>query len=305
ISFLLLADTMSLVQKGSSADFWQNASGIDLREQEHESIAAPFGGFYQPRDGWYIYYSQGFHGKSLYRVPREQAVADFPEVVRKIRALDMDQELPPTVRWASAVLKRDPSNLELSPEQFLALAADERLKALRDRNYSLYESALSDEQAFTDRWVRFRYYWVTILSEICFFAGFTLFALWPWLRQKGRLSWALHLGFLPLLLMLPYYFGYASLTFTSAGPSSGVLYPCVIFWFRDFQIWTDADLWMLQYFPKFLELDPEALEPVSSFSGDNTMGPVSALLMGLMILICISPGRRYSKYGHTKANVRT
>ncbi len=252
-------------------------------------------GVYQPRENWYIYYVQGYHGQFLFRVPRAQAVAAFPEVVRRIEMSASQEDAPRRVRWAAAVLERNPPAADLSPEQFLSLTRDQWLNALRNSRKSIYDSAASEEQAFAERWIRVRRYWMNVVFESAFFGGLTLFALWPWLRRRGSWSWGLHLGSLPVLLMLPYYCGYASWTFTSAGPSGGVLYPWAIWWFRHFPIWTGADQWALENGPRFLGPLSQPLGPMLSISGGHGLGPVTALVMGAGIAICISAGVNLAK----------
>jgi hypothetical protein len=129
---------------------------------------------------------------------------------------------------------------------------------------------------------------VNIVFECAFFAALTLFALWPALRKSGSWRWGLHVGAIPLLLMLPYYCGYASWTFTSAGPSGGMLYPWVIVWSRDFPIWTATDQWVLGHFPKILEPISQPLGPMLSISGGHMLGPMTAVLIGAGMALCIS-----------------
>ncbi len=255
------------------------------------------GGFYQPRDGWYIYYIQGYHTQFLFRVPRRQAVADFPEVLRKIKVAARDNADPPNrVKWAVAVLEQDQAPSRLSPEEFLVLLHGERLKANRTKSEAAYRYALSEDQAFDERWARAGRFWLNIVCESAYFAGLILFVLWPWMRGERRAwLWSLHLGLLPLLLMLPYYSGYASWTFTSAGPGGGVLYPWVISWFRRFPVFTGADQWVLARIPKVLEPLSQPLGPWLVISGGGSLGPVMAVVLGAGIGLLVVLGLKWIK----------
>src|SRR5688572_20560576 len=93
IAILLLAKLMAPVKEGSPEGFWNKACGVNLQGKKDQY----FGGFYQPRDGWYIYYIQGYHGQFLFRVPRQQAIADFPEVVREIGVMASAEDPAPIV----------------------------------------------------------------------------------------------------------------------------------------------------------------------------------------------------------------
>jgi hypothetical protein len=140
------------------------------------AISIPIAGVRQPRDNWYIYYIQGFHGQRLFRVPHAEAAAAFPEVVRTINLATSEMDAPIQLHRAAAVLERHPRAADLSPEQFLSLIRDERLDELRKSDISSYEYAVSEEQAFTERWGRVQRYWVNIVFECLFFAALVCLA---------------------------------------------------------------------------------------------------------------------------------
>ncbi len=290
VAVLAFAKGMAPVREGDAATFWQGACGIDVEGKKQEVM----GSVYLPRDNWYIYYIQRFHGQLLFRVPRSQAEAAFPAVVQGIKASTSRKDAAPKVLRAAAALERSASGAEPSPEQFLRLAREEWLKELLKGDKSVHDYAVSEEDAFAERWVRIRHYWMNLVFEGTFFGGLTLFALWPWLRRGGSWSWGFHLGFLPVLLMLPYYCGYAPWTFTSAGPTGGVLYPWVIVWLRGIPIWTLADEWALEHLPRFLEPLSQPPGPMLAVSGGHGLGPVTALAVGAGVGICFSASVRFA-----------
>jgi hypothetical protein len=244
------------------------------------------GGFYLPRDGWFIYFDQGFHGQFLFRVPRSAVVADFQNVLGLIRKADTNGA-PLRLRLAAAVMGRNHSVDGDSPETFVSLLRTEHLNHIKTRFPDSYQVAISEEQEFSLRWGQARRFWVNILAESAFFASLIIFALWPWPRRKGPRAWGIHFGALPLLLMLPYCSGYADWTFSSAGPSGGISYPLAIAWSRDFPVWTSADEWVLLHFPKVLWPLSQSLGPMLSVSGGHGLGPFTASLSGGMIAIAI------------------
>jgi hypothetical protein len=300
VAVLMLAKEMLPVKEGRTADFWKFACGVDIGGADLQT----YGGFYQPRDGWYIYYSQGIFQQFLFRVPRAQAVAAFPEVVRRIRLSANATNALSSVGMAAAVLDRNPAVAGPSPEQFLSLLRDERLNSLLNQHSSLYDYAVTDEQEFSKRWTRIRHYWMNVVCESVYFGGLTLFALWPWLRGKGSWCWGLHLGSLPVLLMLPYYCGYAAWTFSDPGPSGGVLYPWIIFWLRDSPTWTGADHWVFEHIPKILVPLSQSPGPAFDGTGCGALGPVTALAIGVGMAICISAGVGFAKHRTNSASSR-
>src|SRR5262249_36151402 len=138
--------------------------------------------------------------------------------------------LPPDVEtgfhtWLAA----DPGRADA--ESLLANIREARFNWARLDNQGVYEFLLWEEEDFDRRWDRAGRYWCNLLFEFVCLAFLILFAAWPWLRGAGWWRWAVHLGLLPVLFFLPYWLGYATFTFTSVGPSGGVLYPWLLYRF--------------------------------------------------------------------------
>ncbi|HEX7618253.1 MAG TPA: hypothetical protein VF480_06005, partial [Verrucomicrobiae bacterium] len=66
VAVLGFTKSMYPLHRGTSLGFWKNVCGISLDGKKIEEL----GGFYPPRNGWCIYYLQGYHGQFLFRVPR-------------------------------------------------------------------------------------------------------------------------------------------------------------------------------------------------------------------------------------------
>jgi hypothetical protein len=134
---------------------------------------------------------------------------------------------------------------------------------------------------FELRWRRLKWFWATVVFEWLFLSGLAYVALRPWIRGLGPWGWALHLGVLPLLFLLPAYLGYATFSFTSAGPSGGVLYPWLLMELRG--SCTTLDRWVLAHLPQVLEpLSPTIGTPMV-LSGRGMPGPTYALIAGLVV----------------------
>lgn len=276
-ALLVLAGPMAPVRRGYPAHFWQFACGVVLDSK----IDGVIGGIYQPRDGWYIYYIQTFHGERLYRLSRSEVVADYPEALQAIAVAANRQDAAPGVLRAYRVLEEAGPAIRGNPDEFLSRLQESRLSEIKQKDLVRYEYSLSRERDFSTRWACVGRYWLNLLFEAVFFACLTLFAFWPWLRRKGLRSWCVHLGLLPLLLLAPWCLGYAGWTFTSAGPSGGVLYPWVIVWFGGLIPWTPIDTVIVENTAWVLEPISQPLGPMWSISGMGALGPVGAAIIGL------------------------
>ena len=135
------------------------------------------------------------------------------------------------------------------------------------------------------RWQRAKRYWLTALFEFGYLAGLILFIAIPWLRKGGRLAWSIHLGLVPLLLLLPWYLGYVPWVFTSAFPNGGILYPWLVIHLRGFP-WTGVDSFILQHSPKILEPLSQSSGPPMAITGLGAFGPVAAFWIGVAIGAC-------------------
>jgi hypothetical protein len=274
------APSMRPVKDRDPADFWFHATGIDLGvKQPHRS----FSGFYLPRDGWFIYYFQGFHERALYRVNAADATALFPEVVARLRngpPADLHRDVEEGFRrWERAGARLDDA------AGFLAQVREAEIDRIRPTNPELAES-LRTEGDLDDRWARANRYSLNLAFEFAFLAGLIVFAAWPWLRGSGRVRWAAHVALLPALFCVPYWLGYCCLTFTSLGPSGGVLYPWLLIQLRGLP-WTRLDSLIVRRLPPALEPLSQTPGPMMSLSFFGGPGPTVMALLGLAVGLAI------------------
>jgi hypothetical protein len=269
LCLLVAAWAMRPIKRGTAEEFWQTA------------LAHGFSGTYPPRDGWFIYYHQGFHGQFLFKVRDSDAASYFPRALQRLES-PLELEKTPTDVQAGykAWLVKDPTRSDAI--LFLALARESNLSRFQRESAKIYKHAVAADEEFDVRWRRINRYWLTVLFEFLYFGGLIVFAFWPWLRSPGRWRWALHLGLLPVLLFLPYFMGYATMTFTSAGPSGGALYPWIIIWFGGLNhSWTSLDEPVLKHMPTLLAPIAQSSGPWLSLSGGGP-GPVAIAIMGLI-----------------------
>ncbi|MEM9250791.1 MAG: hypothetical protein AAGB29_00445 [Planctomycetota bacterium] len=126
-------------------------------------------------------------------------------------------------------------------------------------------------------------YVLTLMFEVLL-----LGAIWLWIvllfdRSESRLARALAWLVLPLLFMIPSYLGYASTSYTSAGPSGGVVYPFLIRAMpgRSLTPWWD---WVfLEHAPPVFAPLSTAIGPFMSLSGRGIPGPMVMLGLGVVL----------------------
>ena len=288
---LVVTPRMAPVKECSSARFWRAACSVALPGSD---CSSGFGGVSPPRDGYFICYAQGFHGQSIFRVKEHVAMSDFPEVVEQLDR-DLKEWGPRTYAlkgyqaWLSD--RRGPSDAH----GLLARIREARLSSMRRRYFAAYRYQIDAEEQFDRRWQSVRRYPLNVLFELVYLNGMVLFAFWPWLRRRKPRRRRFHLALLPLLLMLPYFLGYASFTYTSAGPSGGVLYPWLIVWFRiggwrwptllTRLLTPSFDYALLNLLPQPLAYLSQPLGPMLSLSGWGAPGLIAVLLCGAIIYL--------------------
>jgi len=294
IGLLWLDPLMCPIRDGDAGTFWVHVCQIDVGARDPGRAH----GYYRPRDGWFIYYDQGFHGQFLHRVPASEAIALFEKLVDKLLKVPPGVLRPDVEQGLKNWLDRgaDPEDAA----GFLARVHEARLdRARHSKDPGALQRALSREEEFDERWERIgRYRW-NLRFEFAFLTGLILFAAWPWLRGAGRTRCAIHLALVPTLLCLPYWLGYAQLTFTSAGPGGGVLYPFLLLLLRGLP-WSDLDTMILRNLPQPLEPLSQTPGPIMSVSGSGGVGPVGTLVLGLVVFAVIHWGPVLLRYVKTR-----
>jgi hypothetical protein len=276
---LRLAPKMAPIQRGSAREFWKYACSVGL-----ERDVVPSGGFvYGPRDGWYFYERRHMHGSDLFRVPQAEVEDLLDWALQQVRESPEEDDRIRDAQWGAA--EWDCLNLEgqAEIEQLLRAIQAARLQRWKtahpDKFPDLYHYTQMAEFQFKERYQRSRWYWATVAFEGLSLCGLVLFALWPLLRGQGWLAWALHLGAVPFLLMLPLYLGYAVASYSSAGPSGGVLYPWVYMHLTG-SLFGRADYLVIPYLPQVLEpLSPQGGSAMV-LSWRSAPGPFTTLAVG-------------------------
>ncbi len=276
-----LAPRMAPIRQGNSEAFWRIAAGVNLSG----ATDAGWGGeAYFVDDTWAAYDSAHMHGSEIYRVLRSDVSADFDAVVSLLRQSVENGEDAPVlqafIKWRDNGEKLD------GGAALLEQIKRERNRIVIEQDADLFAYRVASEQQFWQRWQRANWYWANMVFEWMFLTGITIFGLWPAIRCLSPWRWAVHVACLPLLFLLPVYLGYAIFSFTSAGPSGGILYPYLLPFcrlpFSRSRSMTAVDRWVLERIPQILEPLSTPIGSPMSLSGMGMPGPTYAIVVGVI-----------------------
>jgi hypothetical protein len=272
---------MAPIHAGKPEDFWYIACRVELTGEHRDYLTS---GRTAQREGWFIYEMGHLHGSSLFKVKCSEAIIQFPEVIRR---LEGKVEKPDPNNYVVAGYIEWKRNGEATASRVEALLekTDEAFGAwLRARSPEGYAYHKVEDYFFERRLQQAKWYWANLVFEFLFLSGLVWIALWPALRGKEPWRWALHLGLVPLLFMLPAYLGYATYTFTSRGPSGGVLYPWLLIFFRHGSM-TQIDQRILERLPQILEPLSQGIGSPLALTGAGMWGPTAVVCLCLVVSV--------------------
>ena len=301
VGIAVLAPRMAPVRLGNSREFWKIATGVSLSPEVHEGWG---GDAYFIDETWAAYDASHLHGSDIYRVSRSEVTADFDAIVsaleQKVRSGENTLVLKAYVQWRDDKSKpRDgPSLVEHIKREINRKVSKEGIDLLAYR--------VANEQQFWQRWQRADWYWASIVFEWAFFTGLAVFCLWPAIQNRSPLRWAIHVALLPFLFLLPVYLGYATYSFTSAGPSGGILYPFFLMFCRHGSS-TVADRWVLRRIPHLLEPLSTPIGSPTVLTGMGMPGPsyviFGGVLAGAAVFAIMLGIRRWLKRGSSNRSI--
>jgi hypothetical protein len=274
-------------EPGTSAEYWEYLCGVQLPGFNGHQEYSYFGGASPVVDGKAYYYTQMHHESLLYTVPLEDVLHDLPRV----------QELlanPQPPSSSSGVGHDSPGGLyrkNSGRRSETAGAMDaQKLEALRIATAKASKFPPYDEQEdseFRGRIDRAKRVWATFTFEALYLGAWLMYVFGV---RPLHAPWYWRVGSAPFLLFLPFFLGYAPMTFTF-GPSGGFVYPyylllaslpmnivpCSVL---------DGVVWQL--FPNILSgLSQVPGSPVA-VSSMTCVGPVSSLGFGMVLLAGVS-----------------
>ena len=282
IALIAFGPHMAPIRPGSPALFWHFASGVDL-DGTGRGNYIPSGDAYIIDDSWVAYEDRNLHGSELCYVSMRDAMARFDEVSADLNRTLKQGDDSPFVQGYAAWREKQPDSHDVgSLVASIKVKLNERRAA---RGIDSLAFAVSQEQQFWQRWPRAKWYWANFVFEWTFLTGLALWTVWPGIRRRGPSVWAAHAAALPFLFWLPAFLGYASWSFTSAGPSGGIVYPYLLILSRG-RYCTNFDQWLLEHTPQILEPLSTPNGSFVSISG-GMPGPTSAFVAGLILAVVI------------------
>jgi hypothetical protein len=274
---------MAPIRKGSPEEFWYAALGVNMDGAERNYLIRADAYI---QDDMCIYEISGLHGTYLFSVPRETILSTFPQALRQFEQ-DLQDRDPNSFFPKVYEEWRDDSTIDHeSPDRLLEIINEGYARRRQER-------ASSDEVPYGDgiqleqyhrsyRLMQAKWYWANFAFEFLFFTGLIWFVLWPGIKNKGICAWARRLVTLPLLFYLPVYMGYASYTFTSRGPSGGILYPFAVTIFLGGSI-NRIDIEIIKRVPRLLEPLSQGIGQWTTLSGRSMPGPTYLLGFGVAL----------------------
>ena len=277
LGIAILAPRMAPIRPGSSHVFWKLACGVRLSDEVDDIWG---GDAYFVDDTWAAYDRSHIHGSDVYFLSASDASSEFDAAVEALQQAHERGEdsafVQGYVNW------RDDNEQPRNGTALLESIKRVRQQELIEKDVDLLAYSMADEQRFWQRWQRSDWYWANIVFEWTFLSGLVLFTLWPGIRNRSALRCAIHFGLLPMLFLLPTYLGYATFSFTSAGPSGGILYPFLLMWVRGGSV-TAFDSWLLAHLPQVLEPLSTPIGSPMALTGMGMPGPSSAIIAGVLI----------------------
>lgn len=241
-----LAPHMAPVQQGTAILFWEGLCRADLNQ---DGVTPWIGDAEYIDDRWCVYDIQHIHGSVVYRAPTSDVAALLPYVSEQIETnspTDLQSwVLNGHARWRDGTRTRETRNLVRS-------LREKRDQYWARRDASVFAFRIESRYELWNRWHSSKWYWATVVFDWAFLSGWVLFLLWPGIFGLKSWRWCLHLGLALPLFVLPVYLGYASYTFTSAGPTGGVLYPYLLLLLRGGSM-SGPDLWLYEHIPPILD----------------------------------------------------
>jgi hypothetical protein len=289
---LFRASDFRTSETGTSAEYWEYLCGVQLPEFHGHYRYAYSGDAYPIADNKAYYFNQEHHGSTLYSVPLAEVLADLPRVKGELSS----PQPPPTSscerfdsRSLCELYKQGAPRRSECASFFETVSLDSiGAKELERLRMSIVKTESTDKldqtnAEFNNRINRGKRVCANFVFEAVYLSGWLLFVAG---FRPLRVPWLWRMGFAPFLLFLPYFLGYAPMTFTY-GPSGGFVYPIyLILAWLPMQIVPCSSLDRLigQFLPDLLSgLNQLPGSPVAwSFMG--AVGPASSLGFGLLLV---------------------
>src|SRR5262245_17440252 len=266
------------IKDGSAEDYWRAVDSESSRSCERQNLRLVGHDRYTPRDGYLLYE----------RLPAIAACGVWESSHSWVYRVRADEVVN---HPAAQLAEVDPcSRLRL-------LREDDKndLRELKQVDPAAFAEVQAERADFHVRLSHLRDFWVwQAVLEAGFLMALALFVLWPWLRSLSGYRCALHLGLVPWLLCLPFWFGYSSGgRDDSVLGTGGVLYPELLRplgWIP----WTPLDSDAASHFPNPLSMLSAPPGHSMEFALVNK-NRVSIVGVGVISLLLIGIGALFAR----------
>lgn len=275
--------------EGESATFWDVAVLVDITPYNDQDDRGFSGGAEFKDDKWAVYEDGGMHGTLMYRVPIEDALADFDAVVTAVKEGAENEERADHFTGKAYKDWLAIDEAERTPEALVAQMKQAKLDAwLDDRSPGMIEFSLWIDDEFDKRWDRVGHFWFNIVFEWAHLSGLALFALWPLIKGWRPWVFGAYVACLPLLVMLPAYLGYATQSLLAGNhPRTAVVYPLPLNIVDgvggDIVSMNRVDVWLLKRTPQLLEGTAGLTEGLGTLFFAGSFGPTGAVVVGVPV----------------------
>jgi hypothetical protein len=263
------------LKRGTLAEFWKYMAGIDIENNYAynipENTSFNFGSetieYAIPE---FLVTKQRIHFVSLADV-----LDSFPPVDRKLEQLQKDGNQDATIL---AYREWKESDHVDNVSYFLQVIQAKRIKIDADHYlvYKLVENEFFQSKVYSAR----NWFWANIFFEWGFLLLCVVFLTYPFFANASLLRTSIHITLSPLLIVLPVYFGYCTLSFTSWGRTGGIVYQDVIYWIPTTQIGA-FDHSCFQYVPQILSMISLDLSQGYPITENYVPGPTFLILVGM------------------------
>ncbi len=289
LSLALLAMQASRFQAsrpGTSAEYWEYLCGVQLSEFSGHFRFSYRGDAYPVIGDQAHYVTQRHHDQLLFSVPLALVLQDLPQVRARLqhpvapRPTACGEDFDVCRLFERSAPKRSECARLLSDRK-ISTADDLELLRVEMTTQSNYIDA-----SFRDRLARGQRAWITFAFEALYLVAWLMFVAGI---RPLRCSWRWRAGAAPFLLFLPYFLGYAPMTFTF-GPTGGFVYPMYLMLASlpmKVVPCSAADQFIWPFFPQFLgDLSQLPGSPMAA-SQMACVGPASSVAFGALVVAIV------------------
>ena len=276
---IAMAARFPAIPMGTVADYWAVACGTEPTEPPERLRYSSQVGLYPAMDGWLYYFAQEHHGRPVFKVKLSAAASDLPKL----------GDPPPHIACNSLGSQKETWCKESQSRRRICSALVEAAQAVSsddlvvDLHHRLTDELTQTERSsFLDQLARSKRKGAAIAFEAAFIVSWQFFLCWPWIRGAAVRRKAINVFVAPVVLFVPFYMGYAPLTFTF-GPSGGFVYPLYLLLASiplELIPCTTIDQFLLRLFPPFLHNLSQLPGPPAAITFYSCVGPLATLVLG-------------------------